>query len=245
MEAVKSLNDLSIKIHEIGKKYDIKSFVTEFKTSVREINQKAWDEIDTITASEVSEATPLSKIMLMSSILNDEDLSRVMKVSESLNKKYHYETFSKECEVVRRKFLEERNNYFSVKAIQTTKGQDTGGLNSYVEITGMSDMMLGSWIYKILERIYPYTLDIEYETLNGSRVKTQIVHKNNIVSDNYIECPLIPRYHGSNGYDQFLLNSYYDNNKMKWIYIPVRLIVNLSSPDGINLDDLDLPDEHE
>jgi hypothetical protein len=200
MESVKSLNDLSIKIHEIGKKYDIKSFVSEFKTSVREVNQKAWDEIDSITASDVFESTPLSKIMLMSSILDDDDLSKVIKISESLNKKYHYETFSKECEVVRRKFLDDRSNYFSVKAIQTTKGQDTGGLNSYVEITGMSDMMLGSWIYKILERIYPYSLDIEYENLNGAITKTKIVHKNNMVSDNYVECPLIPRYHGSNGY---------------------------------------------
>ena len=66
-----------------------------------------------------------------------------------------------------------------------------------------------------------------------------------MVSDNYVECPLIPRYHGSNGYDQFLLNSYYDSNKMKWVYITIRLIVNLSSPDGINIDDLDLPDENE
>ena len=62
MESVKSLNDLSIKIHEIGKKYDIKSFVSEFKTSVREVNQKAWDEIDSVTASDVFESTPLSEL---------------------------------------------------------------------------------------------------------------------------------------------------------------------------------------
>jgi hypothetical protein len=244
MESVKSLNDLSIKIHEIGKKYDIKSFVTEFKKSIYEINHKAWDEIDSITASDLSEATPLSKIMLMSSILNDDELFKVMKVSESLNKKYHYETFSQECEVVRRKFLEERDGYFSAKAIRNTKEKDTGEINSYFEITGMSDMMLGSWINKVLERIYPYCLDIEYENLNGSKVKTKIAHKNTIVSSNFVECPLIPRYHGSNGYDQFLLNSYYDINKMKWVYIPLRLIVSLTSPDGINVDDLDLNDEN-
>ena len=241
---VKSLNDLSITIHEIGKRYDIKNFVTEFKSSVKEINSKVWDEIDSVRATDVGEGTPLEKIMLLSSILNDEDLQKVVKVSERLNTKYHYDNFSKECESIRKAFLEDRNEYFSVKAIQGNgKQNDTGGLNSYVELTGMSDLMLGTWIRKVLERIYPYALDIEYEDLNGRIVKTEIVHRESIVTDGFVECPLIPRYHGSNGYDQFLLNSFYDRKKSKWIYIPIRLIVNLTSPDGIKLDDMDLPDE--
>jgi len=240
---VQSLNDLSITIHEIGKRYDIKNFVTEFKSSVREINNQAWEEIDTIRPTDVGEGTPLEKIMLLSNILSDEDLQKVIKVSEKLNTKYHYDIFSKECENIRKAFLEERNEYFSVKAIKGSKQSDVGGLNSYVELTGMSDLMLGSWIRKILERIYPYALDIEYEDLNGRIVKTEISHRQPVVTENYVDCPLISRYHGSNGYDQFLLNSFYDRKKSKWVYIPIRLIVNLSSPDGIKLDDLDLPDE--
>ena len=84
---VKSLNDLSITIHEIGKKYDIKNFVSEFKTSVKEINNQAWDEIDSVRPTDVGEGTPLEKIMLLSSILSDEDLQKVVKVSEKLNTK--------------------------------------------------------------------------------------------------------------------------------------------------------------
>jgi hypothetical protein len=240
---VKSLNDLSITIHEIGKRYDIKNFVSEFKTSLKDINNKAWDEIDMVRAADVGDSTPLEKIMLLSNILNDEELQKLVKVSEKLNTKYHYDLFSKECEGVRKKFLDERNEYFSVKAIRGNKGNDVGGLNTYVELTGMSDLMLGAWIRKILERIYPYALDIEYENLNGKIIKTEIVHREPIITDNYIDCPLISRYHGSNGYDQFLLQSFYDRNRGSWVYIPIRLIVNLSSPDGINLDDLDLPDE--
>lgn len=240
---VKSLNDLSITIHEIGKKYDIKNFVTEFRTSVKEINGKAWDEIDSVRPTDVGEGTPLEKILLLSSILNDEDLQKLMKVSEKLNTKYHYDTFSRECETARKTFLDERDQYFSVKAVRGNKQNDVGGLNSYVELTGMSDLMLSTWIYKVLERIYPYALEVEYEDLNGRIVKTEIVHREPIVMDGFVECPLIPRYHGSNGYDQFLLHSFYDRKKGKWIYIPVRLIVNLISPEGINLDDLDLPNE--
>jgi hypothetical protein len=240
---VKSLNDLSITIHEIGKKYDIKNFVTEFKSSIKEVNNQAWDEIDALRPTDVGESTPLEKIMLLSSILNDEELQKVVKISEKLNTKYHYDNFSKECETVRKAFLESRNDYFSVKAVNGSKSNDVGGLNSYVELTGMSDLMLGSWIRKILERIYPYSLDIEYEDMNGKIVKTKIIHRQPVITENYVDCPLISRYHGTNGYDQFLLQSFYNSEKNKWVYIPVRLIVNLSSPDGINLDDLDLPDD--
>ena len=107
----------------------------------------------------------------------------------------------------------------------------------------MSDLMLGAWIKKILERIYPYALDVDYEDLNGKIITTKIIHRDPVITNNYIECPLISRYHGTNGYDQFLLNSFFDGIKNKWTYIPIRLIVNLVSPDGINLDDLDLPNE--
>lgn len=240
---VKSLNDLSISIHEIGKRYDIKSFVTEFKSSVKEINNKAWDEIDSTRPTDIGEGSPLEKIMLLSSILSDEDLQKVVRVSEKLNTKYNYEDFSKECEKIRKAFLSDRDGYFSVKAIKGSKQKDIGGFNSYVELTGMSDLMLGAWIKKILERIYPYALDVDYEDLNGKIITTKIIHRDPVITNNYIECPLISRYHGTNGYDQFLLNSFFDGIKNKWTYIPIRLIVNLVSPDGINLDDLDLPNE--
>jgi len=239
---VQSLNDLSITIHEIGKRYDIKNFVTEFKLSVKEINSRAWEEIEILRPTDVGEGTPLEKILLLSSVLSDEDLQKVVKVSDKLNTKYHYDIFSKECEVVRNAFLEDRTDYFSMKTIRGTKQEKTGWLNSYVELTGMSDLMLGSWINKVLERIYPYSLDIKYEDLNGKIIKTKIVHRNAVVADDFVECPLISRYHGTNGYDQFLLNSFFDIKKNTWTYIPIRLIVDLSSADGISIDDLDLPE---
>lgn len=237
---IQSLNDLSITIHEIGKRYDIKNFVDEFKSSVREINNKAWEEIDTIRPVDIGEGTPLEKILLLSSILSDEDLEKLAKVSDKLNRKYHYDIFSKECEIVRKTFLEDRSEYFSTKVITSSKQDKAGWLSSYAELTGMSDLMLGAWINKILERIYPYSLNIVYEDLNGKIIKTKIVHRTPVVTNEFIECPLIARYHGSNGYDQFLLNSFFDIKKNKWTHIPIRMIVSLSSPDGINLDDLDL-----
>lgn len=239
---VQSLNDLSITIHEIGKRYDINNFVSEFKSYIKEINDTAWDEIDSIRPTDIIEVTPLEKILLLSTILSDEDIQKVVKVSEKLNAKYHYDIFSRECDAARNAFLEDRNEYFSMKAVNggSKPIEKIGWLNSYVELTGMSDLMLGSWINKILERIHPYSLDVVYEDLNGKIIKTKIAHRNNVITDGFVECPLIPRYHGSNGYDQFLLNSFFDTKKNKWVYIPIRLIVTLSSPDGISIDDLDL-----
>ena len=46
---VNSLNDLSITIHEIGKRYNIQNYMEEFRTSMTsEVNSKFWDEFDAL-----------------------------------------------------------------------------------------------------------------------------------------------------------------------------------------------------
>jgi hypothetical protein len=105
----------------------------------------------------------------------------------------------------------------------------------------MTDIMLSEWIDALLKNIYPNHLDIEYEDINGKRVKTKISHRICVVTPEYVEAPLIDRYHGSSGYDQFYLHSVYDIKKRKWIYIPMRLIVDVSMEDGTPLADLDIP----
>jgi hypothetical protein len=174
--------------------------------------------------------------MLLSSVITDDELEKVSKINKRLNQKYCYQEFLRECINARAEFLKERKSYFSMKvARKHSDDSGNGGLGTYFDITGMTDVMLAEWLDSVLETVYPNHIDIEYEDMNGDRVKTKIAHRICVVGKDYVEAPLIDRYHGTNAYDQFLLHSVYDIKKRKWIYIPMRLIVSMRS-DDINLD---------
>jgi hypothetical protein len=239
---VKSLNDLSITIHEIGKRYNIQNYIDEFRTSMtNEVSQKFWDEFNSIRTTPVGEiANPLEKIMLLSSVISNEELEKVSKINQRLDKKYSYTDFLKECESARQAFLRERKTYFAMKvAKKHSDDSGNGGLGSYLDITGMTDVMLAEWLDSLLEKIYPDHLDIEYEDMSGKKIKTKISHRVCVVGPDYVEAPLIDRYHGSNAYDQFLLHSVYDIKKRKWVYVPMRLIVSVKSEE-IDIEKIDL-----
>lgn len=235
---VKSITDLSSTIDGIIKKYDIAGFIAEFKTSFQKINAKAHENLESLKVADVADGNHFDKLLSVSKTLSDEDLEKVIKVSKRLNTKYKYEQFAAEAEAARKTFLESRGEYFSVKA--TIYSDKETPFNSYLDQTGISDMMLASWVNKLLARIYPYCLRIKYEDLKGNVVETRISHREPIITDDYVECPLIARYYGKNNYDRFLLYSFYDVNKSNWTYIPLRLIIDLTSPEGINIYDIDI-----
>ena len=240
---VNSLNDLSITIHEIGKRYNIQNYMEEFRTSMTsEVNPKFWDEFDTLRSNSKSEiVNPLEKIIMMSSVISDDQLEKVSKINKRLELKYSFADFLKECESARQAFLRERKTYFSIKvAKKHTDDSGNGAFSTYFDITGMTDVMLAEWIDLVLEKVYPGHLNIEYEDMDGKHVKTKITHRVCVIGKEFIEAPLIDRYHGSNAYDQFLLHSMYDIKKRKWVYVPMRLIVSVKS-DDLNLDGIDLP----
>ena len=240
----KSLNDLSISIHEIGQRYQIQSYIEEFRKSLGdEVSHGFWDDFDstvrTVSVGEV--VNPLEKIMLLSSMVTDEQLEKVSKINRRLEQKYAYGSFLKECNDARQSFLRERTNYFAMQvAKKHSADSGNGGLGSYFDITGMTDVMLAEWLDTVLSVVYPNHIDIEYEDMSGKRIKTKIAHRICVVGREYVEAPLIDRYHGANAYDQFLLHSVYDIKKNRWIYIPMRLIVSLKSED-IDLDGVNIP----
>lgn len=239
---VKSLNDLSITIHEIGKRYDIDQYIDEFRSSMtKEIDPKFWDEYEYLRSASSSDIiNPMDKLMLLSGAISDEDMDKVSKISKRLQKKYQYTDFLKECESARSAFLRDRRTYFSMK-VAKKHSEDTGngGLGTYFDVTGMTDVILANWLDTILEKIYPKTLNLEYEDMSGKVVKTTISHKVCVVDREAVEAPLIDRYHGNNAYDQFLLHSVYDTKKRKWVYVPIRLIIAVKS-DDIDIDSLDI-----
>lgn len=240
----KSLNDLSISMHEIGQRYHIQSYIEEFRQSLgEEVSDKFWDDFDsTIRTVSVGEVVnPLEKIMLLSSMITDEELEKVSKINQRLDRKYGYTNFIKECSHARQAFLRERNNYFAMKvAKKHSADSGNGGIGAYFDVTGMTDVMLAEWLDAALSVVYPNHIDIEYEDMSGKRIKTKIAHRICVVGRDYVEAPLIDRYHGTNAYDQFLLHSVYDIKKNKWVYVPMRLIVSLKSED-IDLDGVNIP----
>lgn len=239
---VNSLNDLSITIHEIGKRYNIQNYIDEFKTSMTaEVNSKFWEEFDTLRSASPSDViNPLEKIILISSVITDSELEKVSKINKRLDLKYKYTDFVKECESARQAFLRERKTYFSMKVAKKHSDETgNGGLGTYFDITGMTDVMLAEWLDSLMEKIYPNHIDIEYEDMSGKRIKTKISHRICVVGKDFVEAPLIDRYHGSNAYDQFYLHSVFDIKKRKWIYIPVRLIISVKSED-FDIEGLDL-----
>lgn len=236
---VKSVSDLSDTINGILKKYDIAGFITEFRDSVKTINASAHDRLELLRAVDVSDGTHFDKLLEISKTLSDEDLEKVVKTSRRLSTKYKFDKFAEEAEAVRKAFLDSRNDYFSVRATNNREGEETL-FNSYLDQTGISDLMMASWINKLLARIYPYCLKIRYEDLKGNVVETRISHREPIVTNDFVECPLLTRYYGKNNYDRFLLSSFYDVNKSQWVYVPLRLIIDLTSPEGINIYDIDI-----
>jgi len=241
---VKSLNDLSISIHEIGQRYQIQSYIEEFRQSLgEEVSDRFWDDFDsTVRTVSVGEAVnPLEKIMLLSSMITDDELEKVSKINQRLDRKYQYTDFIKECTHARQAFLRDRHNYFAMKvAKKHSDDSGNGGLGTYFDVTGMTDVMLAEWLDAALSAVYPNHIDIEYEDMSGKRIKTKIAHRICVVVRDYVEAPLIDRYHGKNAYDQFLLHSVYDIKKNKWVYVPMRLIVSLKSED-IDLDGVNIP----
>jgi hypothetical protein len=239
---VKSLNDLSITIHEIGKRYEIDKYIDEFRASMtKEINPKFWEEYEYMRSYATGDGiSPLDKLTLLSNTISEADMEKVSKINKRLEKKYQYTHFLKECESARAAFLRERKTYFSMK-VAKKHSDDTGngGLGTYFDVTGMTDTILANWLDKLLETVYPRTIDLEYEDMTGHKVKTKVSHRVCVVDPDSVEAPLIDRYHGNNAYDQFLLHSVYDIKKRKWVYVPIRLIVSVKSED-IDIDSIDI-----
>ena len=217
---IKSLNDLTIAIHEINKKYKISEFVDDFKNA---IGKKSTDILNELKNDGVT--NPFQKIINASNLISDKQIQTLVKISDQINLKYKYDSYLEECSELREGFLKKRSDYFSARATTSVKAKDT--VSSLFELSGSADIILSDWIDKMLNKIRPNTLDIVYENLNGKKTKTKIGHHSVSITKNYIDAPLIDRYHGINAYDSFLLRSFYDMNKNNWVYVPIRLIISL------------------
>jgi hypothetical protein len=226
---IPSLYDLSISIHLINKKYKIKEFIEEYRSRISEVNESLRRELVTVDGL----TNPVQRVIQMSQDLTDDELDRTVHIVENLSSKYDYASYLEECEKVRKSFLTEREDYFAMKATKS-QAKIVDEVTTLFELAGASEVMFSRWLDAILTKISPKTLEIEYEDLDGKRKKISAKHRLASVGDEFVEAPLIDRYHGINAYDAFLLHSFFDASNNKWVYIPVRLIVSIKADDEID-----------
>ena len=234
---MQSLNDLSISIHLINKKYKIKEFIQEYRNKISEVNDLLRDEL--ISANGFS--NPVQKVILVSQQLTEEEIDKTVAIVESLTNKYDYPSYLEECQNIRKDFMQERNDYFAVKATKS-QAKIIDEVTNLFELTGASELILSKWLDTIVEKLNPKTLEIQYEDIDGKKKKARIKYRNPAMSDDFVEAPLIDRYHGINAYDSFLLHSFYDADKGKWIYVPIKLIISIQADDDLE-DILNVDDE--
>ena len=174
---IKSLNDLTIAIHEINKKYKISEFVDDFKNA---IGKKSTDILNELKNDGVT--NPFQKIINASNLISDKQIQTLVKISDQINLKYKYDSYLEECSELREGFLKQRSDYFSARATTSVKAKDT--ITSLFELSGSADIILSDWIDKILNKNRPNTLDIVYENLNGKKTKTKIGHQSVSITKN-------------------------------------------------------------
>jgi hypothetical protein len=226
---IKSLNDLTITLHEVNKKYRVEDFIEAYKKVVGDSSNNILDELK----AEPSE-NPFQKIMNISGKITDEMIEKLIESTTDLTETYNYHEYLDECNSLRDSFLKDRKGYFSSKVVVNSKKKNnSSNISSLFELSGTADIILGDFLDKVLTKIYPNHLDLVYEDLNGEKIKTKIRHRPLAITKEHIEAPLIDRYHGINAYDSFLLRSFFDIKKGDWIYIPIRLIIKIDCDNDI------------
>jgi len=226
-DKIKSLNDLSIALHEINKKYKIEDFVEAYKKAINHSSDTILEELKFDPST-----NPFQKIVNISNKITDEMMEKLIKSTSTLSSKYSYNEYLDECNSLRDCFLKDRKTYFSSKVIVSNKKKDA--ISNIFELSGTADLVLGDFLDKVINRIYPASLEITYEDLGGKKIKTRVRHKPLIITADHIEAPLIDRHHGINAYDSFLLRSYFDIKKNEWIYIPIRLVVKVNCDEELS-----------
>lgn len=218
-KSIPSANDLSIIIHQINKKYNVKGFFEEYISICDSLGGVNINELEEKNSSEYDK-------MVFDKFLEDnksnEDLITSMR---TLVEKYRYMEYLRECEYARKVFFAERKDYFRNEIVITSKSRKPIFSDDRIE-----ELAISSWIDSKLIEIDPNPMYVKYEDLDGKIKEVSIMHKNYVFHEDYIEGPMIDKQSGHSNYDSFVLHSFYNKTEKKWIYVPVKLIIKLHSP---------------
>jgi hypothetical protein len=224
------LSDLLSQIEQLNEKYQIKQFIEDMKTVFKVIN------IDDTNIESFLKNPGTSIGHVVGDSLNPVDQQKFAKCLnqyQNLKKKYKYNSYMREGNALRKSFLDQRKHYIfnSCKFIKFTTIGKTSAIEK-LSIDFAEQQFIAKWVDKLLKRIYPKTLTVEYEDLDGTIKTAELQHRRIIITRDYVEAPLIDRLFGEYLFDTFLLHSFYDVNTKSYIYLPIKFVVTLRSKDN-------------
>jgi hypothetical protein len=226
-----SINQFIQQIENLSYEYSIEEFTKSLRRRLSRRGIDFWSGMESLRGL----VNPTVAIMRAKDALNSSEMMKVVEVMNDLKKKYKYDEYVKKCDEVRTTFLHERKEYFSAKLGAPQQGEPLHITNDSImknieDFMGLGENIVGTWLDSILVRIKPETIVLEYEDLNGEIQSIEICHEPIRVTKDFVSAPLIDRYTGKTQFDSFLLRSFFDCNKKKWKYVPIRFIVNVKTP---------------
>lgn len=224
-----NFKDLLSQIQQLNEKYQINDFNQELK-SVFEIIDVDTSQIQSMLQN------PFAVINTSTGFFDNIDqqkLAECVRQYNKIKKKYNYESYVREGHTIRKNFLRQRKNYIfnSSKFVRfVTKGKSS--TIEKLNIDFAEQKFIAKWVDKLLKKIYPKTLIIEYEKLDGTTHRAEIQHRKVEINSDYVDAPLIDRFVGEYLFDIFLLHSFYDIETKNYEYVPIKFIIKMYSKDN-------------
>lgn len=226
-----NLNQLNEKISELDKKYQIGLFIEQVTNLFKSID--------------ISDEN-INHIVKNPFIVNDQVFAAVQNVDKEkitnciqnyikLKKQFKYDSYLKEGNNIRKTFLSERKKYFfnSSKNIKFGAKGKISNLEK-LNVDFVEQKFIASWLDKLIKK--SGTITIVYEDLDGQTKTITAQHKTINITKDYIEMPLIDRMFGENMFGSFLLHSFYDKDQQKYVYVPLKFIIDIKNDQDINYD---------
>lgn len=227
-----SANDLSLSVHETYKKYGMKDYYKAYcdlmiryaSSDVGEKLKEAFGDGNNVLSLHNSVVD-----FINTTSMSEEDTNVFLNEASQLQTKYPFDKYCKECSALRRKFLQDRLEYFynKIQCIKIVRDSDVDEVSSH--IYAFQDSLLAKWIDNSIKKIKPKGIQITYEDLTGKPHTIYAIHKEPSFDEEFAEAQLIDRYSGIGIFDSFLLHSFYDSITHKWVYVPITLIIDMKS----------------
>lgn len=144
-----------------------------------------------------------------------EDYKQFMKSLEDLDRKYHFQDFHDQCVYLRNAFDRERkSNLYDNVLIQCSPVM-------FFFPEELADQFFEDWLEGVM--MQEKSVLLEYENLDGDTIRLVVTHKEDELTEDYVDCRPINRYVGDMPYDAFLVR-YFWNEEQGWVPVPIHLI---------------------
>ena len=203
MDAPKTAKALTDAIHALGERYHIPEFEKEFLALAKEFG--ASD--DSLKRGEFNPVVLLEEG-------RKEDYTRFIKILEGMDSKYNFREYHDQCVIIRNAFEQVRKGYLYNSI-----------LTQCIPIVFFfspdnADEFFEEWLDAVITK--EESVRLEYETLEGVIATVTVSHKEDELTEDYVDCRPINRMLGDSPYDCFLVKYFWTDDG--WVGIPINLI---------------------